>query len=78
MLAVSIFLTVSILFFIMGGVMASFTTLGFVPISLIYSLTIFSIVVTNDFLEDMIPVLDLLYLVYYKTKIIVPAISISV
>ena len=62
----------------MGGVMAYLTTLGFVLISLIYSLTFFSFVVTNEFLEDMILVLDLLYPIYYKTKLILPEVSIGV
>ena len=54
--------------------MAYFTTLGFVIMSLFPSLTIFSLVVTNDFLEDMISVLDFLYPVNYKTKVILPTI----
>ena len=58
--------------------MASFTTLCVFPMSLIPSLTIFSVVLTNDFLGEMILVIDLLYPVYYKTKLIVPAISISI
>ena len=70
----SVLLTVLILFFSMGVVMASFVTLGFVPISLIPSWEILSVVVTNDFLEDMILVLGLLYPVYYKNKVILPAI----
>ena len=73
-----VLLTVSILFFYMGGVMAYFTTLGFVPMSLIPSLAILSVVVTNNFLEDMISLIDLLYPVNYKTKVIVLAILISV
>ena len=60
----SFLLTVSILFFAMGGVVASFTTLGFVPMSVFPSLKILSVIVTNDFLEGMISVLDLLYPVY--------------
>ena len=50
--------------------MAYITTLGFVPMSVFPSLTILSVVVTNDFLEDMISVLDLIYPVYYKIKVI--------
>ena len=45
----SVLLTVSILFFAMRWVMASSTTLGFVSMSLIPSLTIFSVVMTNGF-----------------------------
>ena len=67
-----VLLNVSILFFAMGGVMDSPTTLGSVPMSLIPSLKLLSVVVTNAFLEDMISVLDLLYPGYYKTKVIVP------
>ena len=52
--------------------MASFTKLGFVSISLTPSLNTFYVVVTNGFLEDMILVLDILYLVCYKTKVILP------
>ena len=74
----SVLLTVSILFFAMGGVMASFTTLGFVPMSLFPSLKFLSVEVTNEFLEDTILVLDLLYPFYYKTKLILPEIPISV
>ena len=59
---------------LMGVVIASFNKLGFFSMSLIPSLTFLSVLVTNDFLEDMISVLDLLYPVYYKTKVIVPAI----
>ena len=62
----------------MEVVMASFTTLGFFLTSLFPFLKILSLVVTNAFLEEMILVLDLIYPVYYKTKIILPAISISV
>ena len=47
--------------FAMGGVMDFFTTLGFVSVSLIPSLTIFYVLVNNGFLEDMILVLVLLY-----------------
>ena len=72
------FYLVNIIIFAMGGVMDSFTTLGFVPISLILSLKILSLVATNEFLEDMILVIDPLYPVYYKTKVIVRVISISV
>ena len=67
----SVLLTVSIFFFAIGGVMDSFTTLGFVPMSVFPSLTILYVVVTNDFLEDMISVLDLLYPVYNKIKVII-------
>ena len=74
----SFLLTVSIFFFAIGGVMTYFNILCFVPMSLIPYLTIFSIVVTNDFLEDMISVLDLFYPVYHKTKVIILEISISV
>ena len=74
----SVLLTVSIFIFAMGGVMASFTILCFVLVSLIPSLIFFSLVVTNDFLEDMISVLDLFYPIYYKIKAILPAISISI
>ena len=52
--------------------MASFTTLGSVSMSLIPSLGIFYVVVTNGFLEDMILVLDMFYLVCFKTKVIYP------
>ena len=65
----SVLLTVSILFFAIGGVMYSYTTLGFVPMSVFPSLKILYVVVTNDFLEDMISVLDLLYPVYKKIKV---------
>ena len=51
-------------------VMDSFTTLDFVPMSLIPSLKILSVVVTNDFLEETILVLGLLYLVIDKIKAI--------
>ena len=44
--------------------MVYFTTLSFVLVSLIPSLKILSVVLTNAFLEDMISVLDLLYLDY--------------
>ena len=44
----SVLLTVSILFFAMGGVMASFATLGFFPMSVLPSLTIVPVVVTNS------------------------------
>ena len=74
----SVLLTVSILFFAMGGVMAYFNTLGFVPMTLNNYLKFFPLVVTNDVLEYMISVLDLLYLVYYKTKVIVTGIYINV
>ena len=59
-----VLMTVSILFFAMVGVMDSFTTVNFFPMSLIPSLEILSVVVTNKFLEDMILVIDILYLVY--------------
>ena len=50
--------------------MASFTTLGFVFISLIpYSKKLY-VVATNGFLEDIILVLYLFHLVCYKTRII--------
>ena len=49
--------------------MDSFTTLVFVPISVFPTLKK-SVIVTNAFLEDMILVLDLLYLVNYKIKVI--------
>ena len=42
-------LTVSIFFFEIGGVMASFTTLGFVIMSVFHYLTTIPVVVTNDF-----------------------------
>ena len=74
----SVLLTVSIFYFKMGGLMASLTTRGFVSMSLIPSLEILSVVVTNDFLEDMILVLGIIYLVYHKTKVILPAVLISV
>ena len=38
--------------------------------SVVPSLIILFVVVTNEFLEDMISVLDLLYPVYYKIKVI--------
>ena len=38
--------------------------------SLTHSLAIFSVVVTNGFLEDIILVLDILYPVCHKTKVI--------
>ena len=50
--------------------MDSFAKLGFVPMSVIPSLTICPVVVTNDFLVNMISVLDLLHPVYYKIKVI--------
>ena len=48
-----------------------FTTLGFVSMSLISFLTILPVVVTNGFLEDTILVIDILYPVFYKAKVIV-------
>ena len=69
----SVMLTVSILFFEMGRVMDYLTPLGFShAINPLFDK--FSVVVTNDFLEDMIFMLDLIYLYYYKTKVILPAI----
>ena len=65
-----VLLTVSIFFFEMVGVMDSFTTLWFVPMSVFPSLEILLVVVTNAFLEDMISVIDLLCPVYYKIKVI--------
>ena len=65
-------LTVSILFFSMGGVMAPFSILGFVSMSIIYFLTIMYEVVTNVFLEDIILVLDIIHPVCYKAKVILP------
>ena len=56
-----VLLTVSILFFAIEGVMSYFTTLGFVLMSAFPSLTLFSLVETNDVLEDMILVIDLLF-----------------
>ena len=50
--------------------MDSFSTLGSVPMSLILSLKILSVVLNNEFLEHMILVLDILYPVYYKIKVI--------
>ena len=55
--------------------MDSYTTLSFFSISLISSLTIVYVVATNVFLEDMILVLDIFYLVCYKTKVISPEFS---
>ena len=52
--------------------------ISFFSVSFIPSLKISSVVVTIDFLEEMISVLALLYPVYQKTKVILPAISISV
>ena len=63
-----VFLTLSMFFFAMEGV-ASFTTLGYVTMSTIPYLTILSVVVNTEFSEDMISVLDLLYLVNYKIKV---------
>ena len=60
----SVLLTGLILFFTMEVVMDSLTTSGFVLVSLIPYFIILSLVVTNEFLEDMILVLDLLYPVY--------------
>ena len=37
-----------------------------------------SVLVTNEFLEDIISVIDILYPIYYKTKVILPSISISI
>ena len=68
----SISLTVSILFFAMGLVIASLAILGFVYVSLIPSLTIFSVVVTNGFLEDMVLMPDFIFQVFYKSKVILP------
>ena len=65
----SILLTVSIFFLAMGVVMDSFTALVFVPVSLSLPMTTFLVVVTNDFSEDMVTVLDLLYPVNYKIKV---------
>ena len=92
----SILLTVSILFFAMVRVMASFTTLGFIPMPLFPTLTTVLVVVTNNFyisskpplvflalilglsdffykgpliFEDIISLLDLIYLVNSKIKI---------
>ena len=45
----SALLTVSIFFFVMGGVIAYFTTLGFVPMSVFPYLTTVLVVVTNEF-----------------------------
>ena len=50
-----------------------YTTLGFVSISLIPSLPILYVVATNNFLWYMILVLDIFYLVFYKTKVILSA-----
>ena len=58
----------------MVGVMAYLTISGFVLVSLISSLGFLSLVVTSEFLEDMISVLDIIYPVYYKTKVILPEI----
>ena len=58
--------------------MVYFTTLGFVLMSLIPSFINLLLVLINEFLEDMISVLDLIYPVYYKTRVILLAISISV
>ena len=57
-------------YFSLPWVMSFFTTLGFVSISLIPFLTIFYVVCTNSFLEDIILVLDIFLLVCYKTKVI--------
>ena len=59
----SILFTVSIFLFEMLGVMNYFTTICFVPMSLIPSLKFSSVVVTNDFLKDIILVLDLIYMI---------------
>ena len=58
--------------------MDSFTTLHFVSVSLIPSLMILYLVVKNDFLKDMISVLDIFYPFYQKIKVIVRSISIRV
>ena len=58
------------IFFEIGGVMDSFTTLGFFFMSLFPYLTTVSVVVTNAFLEDMISVLNILYPGNYKIKVI--------
>ena len=68
----SVLLTVSILFVAMGWLLTYFTILGLVSMSLIPSLGLFSIVETNGFLGDMILMLDFLYTVCYKTKLILP------
>ena len=49
--------------------MDSSTTLGFVSISLIPSFNFLSVVATDGSLEDIILVLDVFYLVCYKTKL---------
>ena len=64
----SVLFTDSILFTPMRWVMAFSTTLGFVSISLIHYLTILYVVVNNGFLEDMILVIDLFYLVCTHSK----------
>ena len=74
----SFLLTVSILFFSMGVVIDTFTTLGVSHMLLIPSLKFLFVVGSNEFLEDMILVIDIIYPVYYKTKVIVQVISISV
>ena len=66
----SALLTVSVFFFAMGGVMDYFKVLGYVPMSVFHSLKNKLVVVTNDFLEDIISVLDRLYPVCYKIKVI--------
>ena len=48
------------------------TTLGFVSVLLIPYLKTFSVVATKGFLEDVILVLGLFYLVCYKTKVSLP------
>ena len=45
----SFLLTLSIFFFSIGGVMSSFTTLSFPPMTVLTSLTAVSVVVTNPF-----------------------------
>ena len=54
----SVLSAMSILFFAIGEVMAYFTILGFFPMLIFPSLTLVSVVPTNDFTEEMIPVLD--------------------
>ena len=70
MLVVCLFSLWRRFYFFMQWVLALSTTSGFIYFSLIPSFTILSVVATNGFLEDMILVLYIFYLVCFKTKVI--------
>ena len=69
MLVVSFFVDFVNIFFCNGISDGFLHHIRFFPISLIPSLTIFSVEVTNAFPEDKISVFDLLYPVSYKIKV---------